>query len=266
MNGDQAPITAFNVAITETLGSFDSLAFNFLVDPNDEQDPNTVAADMIVPRSIVTEPTTGKQFMVLQPNPVSKGDKVQYTVTCTSVGYKLHDNYVETTLSNTQSLKTCMDLITKGTPFTYQINGTFANYAFSETFGAGYSDDLLTTLASDFGFEFYFDNYTIHIQNQIIKPDAFLFVEGANAGRISKQEDYSTITTYIKGHGKQNDDGTYACSADYTSPAAKIWGTIWAETYQSDSITDVTTLAAKLKQQIHDYPDVQYNGLCRLQE
>lgn len=259
VKGDQTPIIAYNIAITETLSSFDQLSFVFLVDPNDEQDPNYIAVDMMVPRTIVTEPTTGKKFMILQSNPVSVGDKVQYTVTCTSVGYKLHDNYVEATLSNTQSLKTCMDLITKGTPFTYQINGTFANYSFSETFGGGYSDDLLTQLASDFSFEFYFDNYVIHIKSAIGNSGAFLFVEGANAGKISIQEDYSTITTYIKGNGKQNDDGTYACSAEYTSPATTTWGKIWAEPYQSNSITDVTTLTAKLKSQIHDYPDVQYS-------
>ncbi len=259
VNGDQTPIIAYNIAITETLSSFDQLSFVFLVNPNDEQDPNYVAVDMMVPRTIVTEPTTGKKFMILKSNPVSVGDKVQYTVTCTSVGYKLHDNYVTATVTNTQTLKACMDMITSGTPFSYQIDGTFANYSFSETFGGGYSDDLLTQLASDFSFEFYFDNYVIRIKPTIGSSGAFLFVEGANAGKISIQEDYSTITTYIKGNGKQNDDGTYACSAEYTSPAATTWGKIWAEPYQSDSITDVTTLAAKLKQQIHDYPDVQYS-------
>jgi hypothetical protein len=259
VNGDQTPIIAYNIAITETLSSFDQLSFVFLVDPNDEQDPNYVAVDMMVPRTIVTEPITGKKFMILQPNPVSVGDKVQYTVTCTSVGYKLHDNYVTATVTNTQTLKACMDMITSGTPFSYQIDGTFANYSFSETFGGGYSDDLLTQLASDFSFEFYFDNYVIHIKSTIGSSGAFLFVEGANAGKISIQEDYSTITTYIKGNGKQNDDGTYACSAEYTSPAAATWGKIWAEPYQSDSIADVTTLTAKLKSEIHDYPDVQYS-------
>lgn len=258
-NGDQTAIVAYNVAITETLSSFDQLSFAFLVDPNDQQDPNYVAVDMMVPRTIVTEPTTGKKFMVLQSNPVSVGDKVQYTIMCTSVGYKLHDNYVTATITNTQTLKACIDMITSGTPFSYQINGTFANYNFSETFGGGYSDELLTQLASDFGFEFYFDNYVIHIKPTIGSSGAFLFVEGANAGKISTQEDYSTIRTYIKGNGKQNDDGTYACSAEYTSPAATTWGKIWAEPYQSDTITDVTTLAAKLKSQIHDYPDVQYS-------
>jgi hypothetical protein len=259
VNGDQTPIIAYNIAITETLSSFDQLSFVFLVNPNDEQDPNYVAVDMMVPRTIVTEPTTGKKFMILQSNPVSVGDKVQYTVTCTSVGYKLHDNYVTATVTNTQTLKACMDMITSGTPFSYQIDGTFANYSFSETFGGGYSDDLLTQLASDFSFEFYFDNYVIHIKSTIGNSGAFLFVEGANAGKISIQEDYSTITTYIKGNGKQNDDGTYACSAEYTSPAATTWGKIWAEPYQSDTITDVATLAAKLKSQVHDYPDVQYS-------
>ena len=79
----------------------------------------------------------------------------------------------------------------------------FDNYAFSEGFGGGYADDLLMqNLASDFGFEFYFDNYTIHIQKKLGTKESFLFIDNANVSKISYNEDYSTITTYIKGQAK----------------------------------------------------------------
>ena len=265
-NGDQAPITAYQVQVTETLESFDALSFVFFVDPNDSTDTNYVANDMIIPRSIVTEPETGKKFRVLQPTCVSVGDKLQYTVTCTSVAYDLHAKYVESTLTGTQALTACLDLITSGTLFSYHITGSFANYEFSETFGGDYADDLLTRLASDFGFEYYFDNYDIYIKSTIGTSGAFLFVDNQNASKIQRQEDYSKLTTHIKGYGKENDSTddsdsstpTYSTTTEYTSPAESVYGIIDAEPYSSDSITDQATLLAKLKSEIHDYPDVQY--------
>ncbi|QFQ75140.1 hypothetical protein LM596_08495 [Liquorilactobacillus mali] len=258
-NGDQTAISgAFEIAITETQGSFDQLSFKFVVDPTDAEDPNYVAATMILPRTIVVEPITGKKFRILQPQPESLGDKLLYTITCTSIAYDLHDMYIETKLENTQSLTACLDLITNGTSFKYHTTGSFANYSFSEGFGGDFSDTLLSNLASDFGFEYYFNNYDIYIQSTIGKSGAFLFVENANATKFVRQEDYSVITTYIKGYGKQNDDGSYATTADYTSPLASNWGKIWASPYSSDSITAQATLLAYLKSQIHDYPDVQY--------
>lgn len=265
-NGDQAPITAYQIQVIETLGSFDALSFVFCVDPNDEADTNYVASNMIIPKSIVTEPKTGKKFRVLQPTCVSVGNMLQYTVTCTSVAYDLHAKYVESTLTGTQALTACFDLITSGTLFSYHITGSFANYEFSETFGGGYADDLLNSLANDFGFEFCFDNYDIYIKPTIGTSGAFLFVDNQNASGIQRQEDYSTLTTHIKGYGKENnstDDSdssttTYSTTAEYTSPAESAYGLIDAEPYSSDSITDQATLLAKLKEEIHDYPDVQY--------
>lgn len=265
-NGDQAPITACQIQVTETLGSFDALSFVFCVDPNDEADTNYVASNMIIPGSIVTEPKTGKKFRVLQPTCVSVGNMLQYTVTCTSVAYDLHAKYVELTLTGTQALTACLDLITSGTLFSYHITGSFANYEFSETLGGGYADDLLNSLASNFGFEFYFDNYDIYIKSTIGTSGAFLFVDNQNTSEIQRQEDYSTLTTHIKGYGKENDStdnsdsstATYSTTAEYTSPVKSVYGIIDAEPYSSDSITDQATLLAKLKEEIHDYPDVQY--------
>lgn len=84
-------------------------------------------------------------------------------------------------------------------------NDTTTNdeYYDGEGFGGGYADDLLMqNLASDFGFEFYFDNYTIHIQKKLGTKESFLFIDNANVSKISYSEDYSTITTYIKGQAK----------------------------------------------------------------
>lgn len=152
-----------------------------------------------------------------------------------------------------------MKLITDGTSFNYVIHDSFSNYSFSDGFGADYADSLLmNNLKNNFGFEFYLDNWTIHIYKMLGKADQFIFIDGYNASKIQWTEDYSNIRTKIKGIGKQNDDGTYAATAEYNSPAQEIWGVKQAATIQDDRFTDKNSLLTYIKSQLQDYPIVQY--------
>lgn len=255
--GDETAIRAYNIAISETLGSLKTLQFAFIAD-----DTNRVGTDMMIPRTKVTEPVTGQIFRISSSNPVPSNKYRTYTVTANHIGTDLHDRYIEAVWSGTHTLKACMDLVVKETDFNYQIEGTFSNYYFSETFGTGYADDILNQLAGDFKFEYYFDNYTIHIAKSVGKYDAFLFVDGANVSKISVAEDYSTITTYIKGYAGTPDEatGVYPISTEYYSPLASSdkWGKIDNEPYSNENLTKSSLLSA-LKEKVHDYPDVQYS-------
>lgn len=198
VNGDQTAFKADNVQITDTLGQYPTLSFTFVDTPENE-----VAAQMMIPFTIIEVPENKQRYRIVTNNPVSLGKVKQYSVTAIHIAKDLHNKYVDERLENTQSLKTCLDLLIKDTQIKYVLHDNFDNYAFSEGFGGGYADDLLMqNLASDFGFEFYFDNYTIHIQKKLGTKDSFLFIDNANVSKISYNEDYSTITTYIKGQAK----------------------------------------------------------------
>lgn len=257
INGDETAIQAYNVAITETLNSLSTLNFAFVDDIK-----NRVGADMMIPRTIITEPITQQKFRIATSNPVPNNKYRIYTVSANHVGADLHENYVEQKLIKTQSLKACMDLVTKGTKFSYEVHGNFSNYSFSEGFGTGFSDELLSQLAKDFKFEFYFDNYTIHIKKSIGKSGAFLFVDKINVAKISVNEDYTVINTYMKGYaGTPNEKtGEYPISAEYYSPLAddSRWGKIDGGLYTNENMKE-PALKEKLKEQVHDYPDVQYS-------
>lgn len=90
----------------------------------------------------------------------------------------------------------------------------------------------------------------------------FLFVDGANVSKISVQEDYSTINTYMKGYAGTPDETTkkYPISAEYYSPLAdsKQWGKIDGGIYTNENMQK-PALQAELKKRVHDYPDVQYS-------
>lgn len=198
VNGDQTAFKADNVQITDTLGQYPTLSFTFVETPENE-----VAAQMMIPFTIIEVPENKQRYRIVTNNPVSLGKVKQYSVTAIHIAKDLHNKYVDERLENTQSLKACLDLLIKDTQIKYVLHDNFDNYAFSEGFGGGYADDLLMqNLASDFGFEFYFDNYTIHIQKKLGTKESFLFIDNANVSKISYNEDYSTITTYIKGQAK----------------------------------------------------------------
>lgn len=255
-NGDQTAIRAYDISVTDTVGALSTLSFNFIDDA-----PNHVGALMMIPRAIVIEPISGEMFRITTSSPQPSTKHRLYSVQANHIGGDLHDTYHEAKLEKTQSLKDCMNLVIKGTKFNYEIHGKFANYSFSEGFGTGFADELLSQLASDFKFEFYFDNYTIHIYQSIGETDAFLFVDGANVAKITPNEDYSNIRTHIKGYAGKPDEktGKYPISAEYTSPLAQNakWGIIDDEVYTNENMTK-SKLQAKLKETLHDFPDVQY--------
>lgn len=251
---DEVPVTVTGLSITETLNEFSTLSFSFTAN-----DRNKIAAEAMIPQTRVLVPETGQWFRLSNVNPISSGDVRTYQVSAVHVGTDLHDKYVETKLTNTQSLDQCMKLITDGTSFSYVIHDSFSNYSFSDGFGADYADSLLmNTLKNDFGFEFYVDNWTIHIYKTLGQANQFIFIDGYNASKIQWTEDYSNIRTKIKGLGKQNDDGTYAATAEYNSPAQTIWGVKQAATIQDDRFTDNNSLLAYIKSQLQDYPIIQY--------
>lgn len=219
VNGDQTAFKADNVQITDTLGQYPTLSFTFIETPENE-----VAAQMMTPFTIIEVPENKQRYRIVTNNPVSLGRYKQYSVTAIHIAKDLHNKYVDERLENTQSLKACLDLLIKDTQVKYVLHDNFDNYAFSEGFGGGYADDLLMqNLASDFGFEFYFDNYTIHIQKKLGTKESFLFIDNANVSKISYNEDYSTITTYIKGQAKPIVQETTDKTGGSSSPGGS-WG------------------------------------------
>lgn len=253
-NLDEVPVIVTGLSITETINELSTLSFSFTADGR-----NKIAAVAMIPQTRVLVPETGQWFRLSNVNPISSGDVRTYQVSAVHVGIDLHDKYVENKLTNTQSLDQCMKLITDGTSFNYVIHDSFSNYSFSDGFGADYADSLLmNNLKDNFGFEFYLDNWTIHIYKMLGKTDQFIFIDGYNASKIQWTEDYSNIRTKIKGIGKQNDDGTYAATAEYNSPAQTIWGVKQAAAIQDDRFTDNNSLLNYIKSQLQDYPIVQY--------
>lgn len=260
--GDYTAINAQDVQIVDTLNSFQTLSFSFITTKENE-----VAAKMMIPMTVIEVPENKQKYRLLTANTSKIGKYLQYSVTAVHIAKDMHRYYREERLPQTQSLKACLDFMFKDTPFSYEINGNFPNFYFSEGFGENFVDELLTQCASDFKFEYYLDNYTLHIAEKIGKDNSFVFIDNVNCAKISVSENYESITTHIVGYSnpKQNDnesstETTYEQRIDYTSPIVNSasWPVIDATPVKYDQVLDNDTLLARMKASLQDYPQIQY--------
>ena len=261
--GDYTAINAQDVQIVDTLNSFQTLSFSFITTKENE-----VAAKMMIPMTVIEIPENKQKYRLLTANTAKIGKYLQYSVTAVHVAKDMHRYYRESRLPQTQSLKACLDFMFKDTPFSYVIDGDFSNFYFSEGFGENFVDELLTQCANDFKFEYYFDNYTLHIAKQIGKDNSFVFIDNVNCAKISVSENYESIATHIIGYSnpKQNDSETsaetiYEQKIDYTSPIVESanWPVIDATPVKYDQTLDYNTLLARMKSSLQDYPQIQYS-------
>lgn len=199
--GKETLIKAYDVAVTDTLKSYPTMNFSFIAD-----EKNEAAEKMIMPRAIITDPTTGQQYRIASSNPVPTSRYRVYAITTIHIAHDLHDLYIENTITGSQSLKACCDLLTANSKFKYSIDSSIADHDFGDdTLGNAHGDDLLSTIANAFDIEFWFDNTMIHLTSSVGQKDQFVFIDRLNASKIQLNEDYTVITTAIKGTGKQID-------------------------------------------------------------
>lgn len=200
--GNEAVVLAYAVSVTDTINSFPTLSFSF-----DATGQNLQIEGMIGPDTTFT--VDGQQYRLTTSNPVPNTSYRVYAITATHIGYDLHGIYQTMTLTGSQSLKACLDLMTQGTSFKYQIDGNFSDHDFgTDTIGNGHGDDILAAIAQAWSCEYWFDNQTVHISKTIGTNDAFVFVDRVNTTSISYNEDYSNMYTAIHGYGKQNEQQT----------------------------------------------------------
>ena len=165
-------VKAYDVALTDTLKSYPTLNFSFIAD-----EENEAAEKMIMPRVIVTDPTSGQQYRIASSKPVPSMQYRVYAITTIHISHDLHDMYIDDTVTGKQSLKACMDLLTKDSKFKYSIDDTIDDHDFgSDSLGNAHGDDILSTIAEAFNIEYWFDNTNIHLVKEKGKKDSFIVI------------------------------------------------------------------------------------------
>lgn len=277
------------VQVTSTLGSLDTMSFNFYNLHSDEK-----TGEVLAPFSVVSVPETGEDYEVQTYNTDDVGNYIQYSVSAIQIAKRFHYHYikdkigVETTTSKDNSgstdtsttskpvkLKNALSFLFKGSGFDVVIDKDLNQNSvktFDDGFGGGYADELLQTAANGYSFEYYWKNRTCYVAKEIGSKDKFVFVDNVNCTKISVQEDDTAITTRATGTinvTKQNGDNSTVntLTSTYVSPLVKEkgWPIIDATPYIEDFTDDGKSfvmsqqlLDDKVKKLVHDYPSIQY--------
>ena len=234
------------VQITSTLGSLDTLSFNFYNLHSDEK-----IGEVLEAFSTISVPETGEDYVIQTYNTDDIGDYMQYSVSAIQIAKRFHYHYIKdklgvetttakddsgstdtSTISKPIKLKDALDFLFKDSGFTVVIgSGLNQNSVktFDDGFGGGYADELLQTAASGYGFEYYWKNQTCYVAKEIGGKDKFVFVDNVNCTKISVQEDDTAITTRATGTinvTKQDGDNSSVktLTSIYVSPLVKEKG------------------------------------------
>src|SRR5690606_5499342 len=92
----------------------------------------------------------------------------------------------------------------------------------------------------------------IHVKKRIGRDTDNQFRHKFNISNPQKEIDTSSFKTYIRGYGKQNEDGTYQAEAEYTSPLAEIYGIRHAKPVRDDRYTIKENLEERIIRELND--------------
>ncbi|MED3623270.1 phage tail protein [Neobacillus thermocopriae] len=141
-----------------------------------------------------------------------------------------------------------------GTGYTFNIIDPF--YATELSFGEDNRLALFQKVLEAFGAEFYVVGTQVYLKREIGNKTDFQFRYAHNVKTIDKKIDSTNLATYIRGYGKQNEDGSYVVTAEYTSPNATVLGIRHAPAVRDERYTTYEGLLERLKHDLKDEPDL----------
>ena len=234
-------IDAKNAEITRKINGDYTLSFIAIDEP-----------DLLEELIVICE---GQKYRIKQLSSTMSGNKTLQSVTCKHISFDLIDYYAYDYLTNTVTLDKALQFLFKGTPFTYSISDSIKNQSF-EKLGECNKQKLLAKIIEAYGLEYEVDNYHFTFKKKVGYETEFQFRYKANISNVKKDIDTTSLTTYIKGYGKKDDEGNSLCTAEYTSPNAEKFGVRHADPVFDERYTIQSALLEYIKTKLNDTPDI----------
>jgi len=226
-----------------------SLSFFMMKTPS-----NTHAFPLVCEESIVEY--GGDQYRIKNVDERTVVNTPVKDVTATHVFFDIVDVYQYGTLTNgAKSISQALSFALSGTGWTFSVIDAFGTVQF-ENFGDDNALALFQTILERFSAEFDISGTNINIRTKIGSTPDFQFRYKHNVKTLSRTVNTNDLSTYIKGYGKQNDDGTYTCTAEYTSPMADVYGIRHAPPVKDERFTVQASLLSHIQSAIVDTPEV----------
>lgn len=165
------------------------------------------------------------------------------------------DNHKYEKYTGSLTFGSALQFIFEGTGYTFSIIDSFLAQSF-ENFGDDNRLALLQTVLERYGAEFYVIGKQVYFEREIGNKTDFQFRYAHNVKTIDKQVTSNNLATYIRGYGKQNEDGSYVVEAEYTSPNAEKLGIRHAPAVRDERYTTYDGLLERLQNDLIDEPQL----------
>jgi phage minor structural protein len=222
----------------------------FLVMPTEQ---NAHSYPMVSEESVVE--FDGEPYRIKQLAEKSRGTTFYKEVVAVHTFFDLIDEHVYALHTGSMTFQAALQFVLGGTEYTWSIVDTFYAQDF-ENFGDENRLALFQTLLVRYGAEFTLNGTHITFRERIGNATDFQFRYNYNVKTITRDVKTSNLSTYIKGFGKQNDDGTYVVESEYTSPNATVFGLRHAKPVRDERYTTLEGLNARLQAELIDVPEV----------
>jgi phage minor structural protein len=197
----------------------------------------------------------GEPYRIKQIAEKSRGTTCIKEAIAVHTFFDLIDDHVYALHSGSMTFASAVQFVLGDTEYTWSIVDQFYAQDF-ENFGDENRLALFQTLLERYGAEFTLSGTHITFRQRIGNATDFQFRYNYNVKTITRDIKTSNLSTYIKGYGKKNEDGTYAVEAEYTSPNAAVFGIRHAKPVRDERYTTVDGLNTRLQAELIDEPEV----------
>lgn len=249
LNGQSELLTDYkNLRRKRRVNGEHSLSFLLI-----ETERNQHSANLAKEESIIE--LDGQEYRIKKALRKVSGKKIVKLIEAHHVLFDLIDNRVYTKTTGSKTIQQALAFALEGSGFTYSVIDAFGSADLGE-FGDDNSLALLNVICDTYGAEVDENNRHLTFRTQVGVDAGVQIRRGYNLKTIEESVNSSNLSTYIKGYGKENEDGTYAVQADYTSPNAAVFGIRHADPIQDSKYTSVVELTARLQKALIDTPEV----------
>ncbi|MGT4651579.1 phage tail spike protein [Bacillus cereus] len=201
----------------------------------------------------------GEEYVIKKTTPTTANGTIKLSA---SAIYKplidLADNYVYSK-SGKKKKMTIDDMVAialEGSGYSFDISPEGLTTSFElEDFGDGFSNDLLRDILDKYKAEHTFSGKKVVIAKELGRDTDYQIRHKFNSRDEQAEVDTSSLKTYIRGFGKQNEKTkAYAVELEYTSPLAEIYGIKHAAPIRDDAYTDKNAdeLELRLQEELTD--------------
>ena len=214
---------------------------------------NEHAFDLVKEESVIEY--DGHSYRIKQLEELAVGAVPMKRVRADHVFFDIIDVYQYNTISGTKTISEALSFALNGTGISFIVVDSFPSVPL-ENFGDDNAAALFQKILELYGAEFDLVGNEVRLYEQIGSNTDFQFRYKHNIKTLSKTIKTDNLSTYIKGFGKQNDDGTYVATAEYTSPMAAIFGIRHAKPVYDERFTNNESLLEYIKSKLQDTPEI----------